>query len=132
MNTCSTVSTAAQYKESEREKSYTSFTHQGKPPCARLFREKRLKNLTQSLKRNGISPRESMAIDFPSHPLSTLSDLISLQISLQLRRAVCSTPFIVSAPDQSGAETTSFRKSSEVCTAALISFFHQVCPKEPS
>jgi hypothetical protein len=63
MNTSATVSTAARHKESEREKSYTSFTHQGKPSCARMFRflhgigEKRLKNLTQSLKRNGISPR---------------------------------------------------------------------------
>ena len=77
LNTSTTISTSAQRKESEREKSYTSFTHQGKPVCARMFRflhgigEKRLKNLTKSLKENGLSPRvHGNAKRKPRHALS--------------------------------------------------------------
>ena len=59
----STVSTSARHKESECHKSYTSFSHLGKPVCLRMFRflygigTKRLKNLMRSLKENGLAPR---------------------------------------------------------------------------
>ena len=38
VNTSTTVSTTARHEASEREKSYTIFTHQGKPICTRMFR----------------------------------------------------------------------------------------------
>ena len=63
MNTSDIVSTLARHKEDDREKCYTTFTHQGKPVCLKMFRflhgigEKRLKNLTKSVKRNGLCPR---------------------------------------------------------------------------
>ena len=63
VNTGSQVSTAARHKEGERKKAYTSFFHQGKPVCSRTFQFlhgigiKRLKNLTTSVKENGLTPR---------------------------------------------------------------------------
>ena len=63
VNTGSQVSTAARHKEGERKKAYTSFFHQGKPICSRTFQFlhgigiKRLKNLTTSVKENGLTPR---------------------------------------------------------------------------
>ena len=62
-NTSSEVSTTARHKESERKKSYTSFFHQGKPVCSRMFQFlhgigiKRMKNLMRSVKENGLTPR---------------------------------------------------------------------------
>ena len=77
MNTSDTVSTTARHKDDDREKCYTSFTHQGKPVCVRMFRflhgvgEKRLKNLTKSLKRNGLCPRvHGNTNKRPKHALS--------------------------------------------------------------
>ena len=63
VNTSAEVSTASRHKESERKKSYTSFLHQGKPVCSRMFQFlhgigiKRLKNLTKAVKENGLTPR---------------------------------------------------------------------------
>ena len=63
MNASHTVSTTARHKDDNREKCYTTFTHQGNLVCVRMFRflhvirEKRLKNLTRSLKRNDLCPR---------------------------------------------------------------------------
>ena len=63
VNTSLAVSTAARHKEDERKKAYSSFSHQGRPICTRMFRflhgvgSKRLKNLTRSLKENGLTPR---------------------------------------------------------------------------
>ena len=74
MNSSETVSTTASHKH---EKCYTSFTHQGKPVCVRMFcflhgvGEKRLKNLTKSLKRNGLCPRvHGNTNKRPKHALS--------------------------------------------------------------
>ena len=63
VNTSAEVSTASRHKERERKKSYTSFLHQGKPVCSRMFQFlhgigiKRLKNLTKAVKENGLTPR---------------------------------------------------------------------------
>ena len=63
MNTSDIVSTLARHKEDDREKCYTTFTHQGKPVRLKMFRflhgigEKRLKNLTKNVKSNGLCPR---------------------------------------------------------------------------
>ena len=63
LNTSDIVSTLARHKEDDREKCYTTFTHQGKPVCLKMFRflhgigEKRLKNLTKNVKSNGLCPR---------------------------------------------------------------------------
>ena len=63
LNTSSTVSIVGRHKEDECKKAYTSFFHQGKPVCARMFRfhhgveNKRLKNLTRSFKENGLAPQ---------------------------------------------------------------------------
>lgn len=60
MNTNDTASTIARHKGDDREKCYTTFTHQGKLVCIRMFKflhgigEKRLKNL---MKLNGLCPR---------------------------------------------------------------------------
>ena len=62
MNTSNVVSTIACHKDDDREKCYTSFSHQGKPVGVKMFHflygigEKRLKNLTKSLKQNGLRP----------------------------------------------------------------------------
>ena len=51
------------HKEADRERGYTSFIHQGKPLCQKMFNFlhgigiKRLKNLAASFKENGLSPR---------------------------------------------------------------------------
>ena len=61
MNNSSTTSMNKR-KEAAREKSYCSFTHQGKPVCIRTFTflhgigRKRLRNIITSLKRNGVTP----------------------------------------------------------------------------
>ena len=80
VNTSTTVSTVARHKESEHEKSYANFTHQGMPVSPRMFKflhsvgEKRLKNLTRSLKENGLSPRtHGNAGRKPKHALSLSS-----------------------------------------------------------
>ena len=77
MNTSETVSTTARHKDDDREKCYTSFSHQGKPVCVRIFRflhrvgERRLKNLTKSLKCNGLRPRVHGNTNMrPKHALS--------------------------------------------------------------
>lgn len=77
MNSSSTVSTSARHKEGERHKSYTSFSHQGKPVCLCMFRflhgigMKRLKNLMRSLKENGLTPRvHGNSKRKPKHALS--------------------------------------------------------------
>ena len=62
-NTSNTVSTLNRHKEEERKKSYTSFFHQHKPICRKMFlffhsiSKKRLENISTSLGRNGITPR---------------------------------------------------------------------------
>ena len=80
VNTSTTVSTTARHEASECEKSCTIFTHQGKPICTRMFRflhgigNKRLKNLTKSLKKNGLSPRVHGNVSRkPKHALSFTS-----------------------------------------------------------
>ena len=77
MNTSNVVSTIARHKDDDCEKCYTSFSHQGKPVCVRMFRflhgigEKRLKNLTKSLKQNGLRPRvHGNTKKRPEHALS--------------------------------------------------------------
>lgn len=61
VNTSKRVSIEAGHKDTEREKSYSSFIHQGKPICKAMFcfihaiGEKRVKNLTRSLKENGLT-----------------------------------------------------------------------------
>ena len=83
MNTSDIVSTLARHKEDDREKCYTTFTHQGKPVCLKMFRflhgigEKRLKNLTKNVKSNGLCPRVHRNTNDPdtlclSLPQSTL------------------------------------------------------------
>jgi hypothetical protein len=63
VNTSKRVSIEAGHKDTEREKSYSSFIHQGKPICKAMFcfihaiGEKRVKNLTRSLKENGLTAR---------------------------------------------------------------------------
>ena len=63
MASVNTSSIAARHKEDERKNVYTSFSHQGKLVCARMFRFlhcvgiKRLKNLMKSLRENGLTPR---------------------------------------------------------------------------
>ena len=63
MNTSDIVSTLARHKKDDCEKCYTTFTHQGKPVCLKMFRflhrigEKRLKNLTKNVKSSGLCPR---------------------------------------------------------------------------
>ena len=63
VNTSQAVSTAGRHKEDERKKAYTSFSHQGKPVCTRMFNflhdvgSKRLKNLKRSLTEKGLTPR---------------------------------------------------------------------------
>lgn len=62
-NTSFTVSTVARHAESERQRSYTSFVHQGKSVCTQMFLflhtigTKRLKNLLKNYKENGLRPR---------------------------------------------------------------------------
>ena len=62
-NTSFTVSTVAKHAESERQRSYISFVHQGKPVCTQMFLflhttgTKRLKNFLKSHKENGLCPR---------------------------------------------------------------------------
>ena len=64
VNTSATVSTIkAHHKEADRERGYSSFTHQGKPVCHKMFRflhgigVKRFKNLARNFKENGLTPR---------------------------------------------------------------------------
>lgn len=63
INTSKRVSIEAGHKDTEREKSYSSFIHQGKPICKAMFcfihaiDEKRVKNPTCSLKENGLTAR---------------------------------------------------------------------------
>ena len=63
VNSSSTVSTAAHHKQDKCKKSYTTFCHQVKPVCISMFRflhgvgNKGLKNLTHSLKENGLAAR---------------------------------------------------------------------------
>jgi hypothetical protein len=80
MNTSDIVSTLGRHKDDDREKCYTTFTHQGKPVCLRMFRflhgigEKRLKNLTKSVKCNGLCPRvHGNTNKRPRHSLSFTS-----------------------------------------------------------
>ena len=77
MNSSEIVSTTARHKDDDREKCYTTFTHQGKPVCVKMFRflhgvgEKWLKNLTKSVKRNSLSPRvHGNTNRSPKHALS--------------------------------------------------------------
>ena len=63
-NTGSVATThRSHHKEADRERGYTSFIHQGKPLCQKMFNFlhgigiKRLKNLAASFKENGLSPR---------------------------------------------------------------------------
>ena len=62
-NTSFTVSTVARHAESERQRSYTSFVHQGKPVCTQMFLflhtigTKWLKNLLKNYKENSLRPR---------------------------------------------------------------------------
>ena len=57
-----TVSTVARHQEAEQQRVYTSFSHQGKPVCTQMFLflhtigTKRLRNLLQSYKENGLCP----------------------------------------------------------------------------
>ena len=63
VNTSSIVSIAARHKEDERKKAYTSFSHQGKLVCTRMFwflhcvGIKQLKNLMKILRENGLTSR---------------------------------------------------------------------------
>ena len=76
-NNSSSISTTARHQESEREKSYTSFYHQGKPVCHRMFllvhgiSKKRLDNLSKSFRENDLAPRVHGNVNNrPKHTLS--------------------------------------------------------------
>ena len=55
--------TASRHVAGERERASTSFYHQGKQVCVKMFRmlhgigERRFKNLMKSLKEDGLAPR---------------------------------------------------------------------------
>lgn len=74
-NTSAAVSTSSHHKGTEQIKAYTSFNHQGIPVCCKMFlEEKRLKNLTKSLKENGLLPcTHGNAGRLPRHTLSISS-----------------------------------------------------------
>ena len=79
-NTRAMVSTVARHREAERQRSHTSFSHQGKAVCTRMFLflhtigMKRLKNLLKSFKENGLTPRVHGNIRRkPKHALSFAS-----------------------------------------------------------
>ena len=78
-NTSSAVSVQARHRETERQKSYTSFSHQGMPVCSKMFRflhctgETRLKSLSRHLKQSGLTPRTHGNVKRkPAHALSFL------------------------------------------------------------
>ena len=80
MNTSSSVSIAARHKESDREKVYTTFYHQGKPVCQKMFSflhgvgKKRLRNIIESVKVDGLRPRvHGNTNRKPTHSLSHAS-----------------------------------------------------------
>ena len=80
LNTNSAVSIQARHKETERQKSYASFSHQGMPVCSKMFRflhgigETRLKSLSQHFQRSGLTPRTHGNVKRkPAHALSFLS-----------------------------------------------------------
>ena len=80
VNNSPTLSTATGHKEGERQKAYSSFFHQGKPVCCSMFQffhgigVKRIKNLTKSLKENGLIPRvHGNTNKKPKHAISFLS-----------------------------------------------------------
>ena len=73
----SSISTTARHQESERDKSYTSFYHQGKPVCHRMFllvhgiSKKRLDNLSKSFRENDLAPQVHGNVNNrPKHTLS--------------------------------------------------------------
>ena len=79
-NTSSAVSVQARHRETERQKFYTSFSHQGMPVCSKMFRflhgigETRLKSLSRHLRQSGLTPRTHGNVKRkPAHALSFLS-----------------------------------------------------------
>ena len=86
-NTSSTLSTGmlstgrTHHAETERERWYTSYFHQGKPVCQKMFRflhgigEKRLKNLAASFRINGIRPRTHGNAKKPPHNTISFTSL---------------------------------------------------------
>lgn len=63
VNNSTTVSTEARHKDADRVKAYSTYTHQGKQVCLRLFKflhgigDSCFKNLSKNLQENGLIPR---------------------------------------------------------------------------
>lgn len=80
MNTSSSVSVVSRHSEADREKIYSTFSHQGKPVCLRMFcflhviGKKRMRNLMYHVKLNGLTPRvHGNSMRRPKHALSLSS-----------------------------------------------------------